>query len=104
MRRTDFTTVVVPVGGETTNTVLTGHGSIKRHIVRVICDIVANAAVVVYLDQDRLVLLDTALLPPLEPYVDIDVDLPPGVTLTIGYSDLGVAGHAAMNIGYQWEE
>ena len=105
MLKTDFVTIApVPAGGELSLQVMTGRPAGGQHIKRLIVDIVANAAAVAYFDQDRVSLIDTNILPALGPFVDIDADLPAGVAFVIGYRDLALAGHATLNIGYQWEE
>jgi len=104
MIRTDFTTVTVPAGGELVNPVLAGKSGTTRHIKRLICDLVADAAALAFIDQDRVSLCDSALLGPDNPYIDIEVDLEPGQTLAVGYRDLAAAGHVGLTIGYQWEE
>lgn len=105
MIKTDFVTIApVPAGGQLLATVMTGRPEGGQRIKRLIVDIVANAAAIAFFDQDRVSLIDTNILPALGPYVDIEADLPAGVRLVIGYRDIGVAGHATLNIGYQWEE
>lgn len=105
MIRTDFVTIApVPAGGELTVAVLTGRPEGGQRLKRLIVDVVANAAAVAYLDTDRVSLIDSAILPALAPYVDIEAELPAGAVLNIGYRDLAAAGHATLNIGYQWEE
>jgi len=105
MLKTDFVTIApVPAGGELTLPVITGRPAGGQRIKRLIVAPTADAAAVAYFDQDRVSLIDSNILPALAPYIDIDADLPAGVVLSIGYRDLAAAGHATLNIGYQWEE
>lgn len=105
MIRTDHTLInPVPAGGELTVPVMTGRPEGGQRIKRLIVTPTANAGAVAYFDQDRVSLIDSNILPALAPYIDIEADLPAGCVLSIGYSDLALAGHANLRIGYQWEE
>lgn len=104
MLRTDFTTVTAPAGGELVNLVLSGMEGVKRHIRRIMIAPLANAAIVAYINTDRYVLADSAILPALDPWVHIDRDLVPGEAFSIGVRDLAAAGHVNINVIYEWEE
>lgn len=104
MLRTDFTTVTAPVGGELVNRVLEGTAGTPRHLKRFMIAPLANAAIVAYIDTDRIALADSAILPALDPWVELDTDLEVGKALSVGVRDLAAAGHANINVIYQWEE
>lgn len=103
MIRTDFVAVVCGGGGEQVENVLNGIEGIARRVRRVLLPPTADAAVVAYINTDRVALADSNILPALDPWVEIDRVLAAGETLSVGIRDLAAGGHT-LNVIYQWEE
>ncbi len=103
MRLIKSVTLDVNNGEEKINAILTSTAVEQYHILGIVCEKVENLRAVVYHERQKIWDVDSLLLPSYTEFVPLDLELPIGDTLYVGYKNETGSNRTGDDIGIVYE-